>query len=168
MELRRQLMIFVETEVLPSIVNLARSDDRHFVVEVFEYLCAKGHLHTMDLLAKTMVDPGEQYPSDLKPVLKIADFKEVFNLTAKECAQTLIDTNFSSSQPKQEFLVILLQTIGYYLLDEASVSTLFKLVRSNLKQTELTLLPQCKTQLEIYMALEKWLVSDDDKESQEF
>ena len=74
-------MIFVETEVLPSIVNLGSSEHKHFIVEVSEYLCNKGHLHTMDLLAKTLVDPGEQYPSDLKPVLKISDFKDVYNRT---------------------------------------------------------------------------------------
>lgn len=48
----------------------------------------------MDLLAKTMVDPGEQYPADIKPVLKIADFKAIYNLTAQSCAQNLIDSNF--------------------------------------------------------------------------
>lgn len=39
MELRRQLMIFVETEVTPAIINLAGlSEHRQFIVEVFEYL----------------------------------------------------------------------------------------------------------------------------------
>jgi len=84
--MRRQLMIFVETEVLPGIVTLAQTEHKHFVVQVFEYLCNKGHLHTMKLHAKSMVDPGEQYPADLKPVLKIDDFKEVYELTTKTTA----------------------------------------------------------------------------------
>jgi|LauGreDrversion4_2_1035121.scaffolds.fasta_scaffold473601_1 Icc-related predicted phosphoesterase len=86
MELKRQLMIFVETEVLPAIVNLGSSEHRHFIVEVFEYLCNNGHLHTMDLLAKTMVNPGDEYPLDLKPVLKIDEFKSIYNAVALKCA----------------------------------------------------------------------------------
>lgn len=35
MELRRQLMIFVETEVMPAIVSLAHTE---FIIEVFAYL----------------------------------------------------------------------------------------------------------------------------------
>jgi len=50
----------------------------------------------LEHLAKMMIDPGEQYPSDLKPVLKIDDFKEVYNITVKDCANKLIETNFSS------------------------------------------------------------------------
>ncbi len=31
--------------------------------------------HTLRYLAVKMVDPGEQFPSDVKPVLKIDNFK---------------------------------------------------------------------------------------------
>jgi hypothetical protein len=39
MELKRQLMIFIETEVVPALVNLgSQNDDRYFIVQVFKHL----------------------------------------------------------------------------------------------------------------------------------
>jgi hypothetical protein len=86
-ELRRQLLIFVETEVLPAIIFSATSEEhRQFVVQVFEYLSLNGQLHTFEFLAKTMTDPGEQY-ADLKPVLKIDDFKQIYQNTVSVIAE---------------------------------------------------------------------------------
>lgn len=58
--------------------------------------------------------------------------------------------------PNQDALVIILQTIGYYILDEVTIVNLFKKIKSNI-QTEISILNQPKVQLDIYMALEKWL-----------
>jgi hypothetical protein len=53
---------------------------------VFEYLSLNGQLHTFEFLAKTMTDPGEQY-ADLKPVLKIDDFKQIYQNTVSVIAE---------------------------------------------------------------------------------
>jgi len=60
MELRRQLMIFVETEVVVALVSVAQNDqDKQLIIRVLSDLCAQGNLHTFELLVKTMDDPGE-------------------------------------------------------------------------------------------------------------
>jgi hypothetical protein len=65
MDLKRQLMIFIETEVIPALVNLGSSEDhRDFIVDVFKFLAVSKEQHSMKFLAKTMVDPGDQYSSD--------------------------------------------------------------------------------------------------------
>ena len=51
MELRRQLMLFVETEVVPALVNIATSEHKGFVVKMFGYLASKEKLHTLEYLA---------------------------------------------------------------------------------------------------------------------
>lgn len=35
----------------------------------------------MQYLAKTMVDPGENYTADQKPVISVDDFKKIYNET---------------------------------------------------------------------------------------
>lgn len=42
-----------------------------------------------------MTDPGDQYPSSVKPVMKIDDFKMIFNQTVIKSAEKLIETNFA-------------------------------------------------------------------------
>jgi hypothetical protein len=43
-----------------------------------------------------MIDPGEQYPIDVKPCLKIDDFKSIFDAIGKSTADELIKTRFAS------------------------------------------------------------------------
>lgn len=125
MELRRQLLIFVETEVVPAIIGLA-STHTDFVIDVFGYLKQTKQLHTFELLARLMADQSD-------PVLMIKDFKRVFSLT-EASAQSLLESNFTSTQ-EDEFLVVTLQVLSYYILDEPVVKQLYSAVTNNLLTT---------------------------------
>ena len=39
-------------------------------------------MHTLDYVVAKMSDPGEDFPSEFKPVLKVDEFKEIFNRVA--------------------------------------------------------------------------------------
>lgn len=169
-------MIFVETEVVVALVSVAQNDqDKQLIIRVLSDLCAQGNLHTFELLVKTMDDPGEQF-ADIKPVLKIDDFKAIFAETCVQTADALLESNFACQYDKRmDFLVVLFQVVGKYIIDEPQVAKLFKLVDANLKcsaeeeaQTKLENVPLCKIQLDVYMALEKWFVAPDDKVAQDF
>lgn len=41
-----------------------------------------------------MVDPGEQYASDQKPVLRVDDFKQIYLETVASCAEEATNSNF--------------------------------------------------------------------------
>jgi hypothetical protein len=45
------------------------------------------------LIAK-MSDPGEEFPAEFKPVLKIDEFKEIFNRIALPKCKDLLASNF--------------------------------------------------------------------------
>lgn len=76
-------MIFIETEVIPALVNLGSSSLSHrdFIIQVFKLLSIQNEHHSMQYLAKTMVDPGENYTADQKPVISVDDFKKIYNET---------------------------------------------------------------------------------------
>ncbi len=96
MELKRQLMIFIETEVVPALVNLGSlNENRDFIIEVFKYLSNQNDHHSMQLLARTMVDPGDQYTSDQKPVLRVDDFKQIYIETVATAAEEATNSNFA-------------------------------------------------------------------------
>ncbi len=96
-------MIFVETEVMPAIVSLAHTE---FIIDVFAYLKQKRQLHTFESLARMIADPHD-------PVLKIDEIKEVFRLVEPNSQLSLNEEN--------DFLVVALQTLGYFILDEPVV-----------------------------------------------
>ena len=50
MELRRQLLLFVEIEVVPALVNLAQKN-ADFIVALFDHLVTEGKVHTIEYLA---------------------------------------------------------------------------------------------------------------------
>lgn len=61
-----------------------------------------------------------------------------------------MEPNSQLSLNDDDFLVVALQTLGYFILDEPVVVQLYKQVRDVLLTT-ITKLP-----LDIYMALDKW------------
>lgn len=100
----------------------------------------------MQLLARTMVDPGEQYASDQKPVLRVDDFKQIYLETVAFCAEEATNSNFGKqvSAERLQQLVLMLDSIGYYILDETSVQNLFKLVNQNLNTESLDKIDSCR------------------------
>lgn len=121
LELRRQLLVFVDNEVVMALVSIGQGPRKEFLVRVFEHLYSTGEQLAFDLLARLMVDPGEQYPRDVKPVLKTDDFRQVFHSTGLKCAKSLLASGFSvvpaeysnDAQKSSDFLIITLRTLGY-------------------------------------------------------
>lgn len=58
-----------------------------------------------------MVDPGEEFAQDMKPVLRIDDFKEIFNKVSKYTANKLIETNFSGDTHDVKSIEILIKLL---------------------------------------------------------
>lgn len=46
--------------------------------------------YSLEYLIKKMIDPGEDFPVEEKPVLKIDDFKEIFNAIGGNVVQELL------------------------------------------------------------------------------
>lgn len=40
------------------------------------------NMRTFEYFVGVMVDPGEDFPADEKPVIKVSDFKNIFNQVA--------------------------------------------------------------------------------------
>jgi len=79
------------------------------------------YIHSIDYFLKKMIDPGEDFPADEKPVIKIDDFKTVFNLAQ-------IEVFASESEYTNDMLLFLriLKNTAYYIIDEEIVSKLWK------------------------------------------
>ena len=45
-------------------------------------------VYSLEYLIRKMIDPGEEFPVEEKPILKIADFKHVF----EEVSPSIVDT----------------------------------------------------------------------------
>ena len=43
-------------------------------------MAGKGYVHSLEQFVQKMVDPGEDYPAEEKPVLKIEDFKQILKI----------------------------------------------------------------------------------------
>ena len=55
------------------------------VIDVIGYMSTRAKLnidyaYSLEYVIKKMVDPGEDFPVEEKPVLKIDDFKAIFNI----------------------------------------------------------------------------------------
>jgi hypothetical protein len=85
------------------------------------------YVHSFESFLKKMIDPGEDYPADEKPVLRIDDFKNIFSLVRSDN----ITDNVSYSNKTLLFLKVL-KSLAYYIIDEETVSSLFKASLSKL------------------------------------
>lgn len=56
---------------------------------------ALGYDHTLEYVVQKMSDPGEDFPAEFKPVLKVDEFKEIFNLVCADTCGQLLQSNFS-------------------------------------------------------------------------
>lgn len=44
-------------------------------------------MYTLEFLLKKMIDPGEDYSSDEKPVLKVDHFSQIYQLVSSEIVE---------------------------------------------------------------------------------
>jgi len=82
-------VIFVETEVVPALVVEAQHGNSELIIEVCKELATRAakdsksessqsYLLTLEYFVKKMVDPGEDFPPELKPAIKVNDFEQIF------------------------------------------------------------------------------------------
>ena len=75
---------------------------------------------TLEYFVAKMVDPGEDFPVDMKPVLKIDEFREIFTKVSKVTAESLISSNFSGEHNSMaiDILEKMLSQISRFISDE--------------------------------------------------
>lgn len=127
-------------------------------------------LSTLGELLAWLVDPGEQYGLD-EPLLKVEDFKKIFEILSKDQARELLDCNFATfTATNLRLLSLVLQHTAYFILDEPEVMALAKLVKKNLhidKLTKSESMRQVTYCMSLYLCLYKHFESDYDAELQE-
>ena len=94
-------------------------------MEIFKYMRDRAHenmdyIHSIDHFIKKMIDPGEDYPSEEKPLLKIDDFKQIFKMAKSE-------NLFTDNEYTHDTLLFLkvLRNTGYFIMDEENISKLW-------------------------------------------
>lgn len=116
--MKNQLIIFVESDVVPGLIV----GEKSLVVDICETIAAKAlsgdegdlansYQLTLEYFIQKMVDPGEEFAEDMKPVLRIDDFKEIFNKVSKRTAEKLIETNFSGDMHDLKSVEILIKLL---------------------------------------------------------
>ena len=137
-DLKRQLVLFLETEVIPAILISVHNGNKDLVIRLIEFFKEKitetndSCLSTLEDLIKKLVNPGEEFGFD-EPLLKIDDFKHIFTILSKEKANEFLNKNYSAvSITDVKLMSSLFKHIGYYILDEPEVLGLIKLVKRNL------------------------------------
>ena len=73
-------MIFVDTEVIPALIYQAQNGNQGFILDIIKFMGEQAksltdYVYTLEYFVKKMIDPGEDFPADEKPVLKVDEFK---------------------------------------------------------------------------------------------
>ena len=96
-DMKKQLIIFVDTEVIPTLISLCSRDadkENTLIREIFKYMGSKAkessdYGYSLEYFIKKMVDPGEDYSPAEKPVIKVDDFKWIFTNLNQEVIERL-------------------------------------------------------------------------------
>jgi hypothetical protein len=130
-------------------------------MEIFKYMRERAkegmdYVHSIDYFLKKMIDPGEDYPADEKPMLKIDDFKQIFQIAK-------FDVLTAESDYTLDMLLFLriLKNTAYFIIDDESVSNLWNLSNSILNEfvadTKAELSARVTIALEVFSSLSKYL-----------
>lgn len=76
------------------------------------------YMYTIEYLLKKMIDPGEDFSAEEKPVLKIDDFKDIYKSVTGEIADSLILKNEVEINVQLELFTKVLRLLAYYIMDE--------------------------------------------------
>lgn len=84
LELKNQLIIYVESDVVPALIV----GDKELTVTLTEALASKAltsnsYKLTLEYFVAKMVDPGEDFAEDMKPVLKVDEFIQIFDRVSR-------------------------------------------------------------------------------------
>jgi hypothetical protein len=73
-----------------------------------------------------MIDPGEDFSSNEKPVLKIDEFKEIFEHVGAEITESILYNKELEEGIELQLFTKVLRLIAYYIIDEEKYQKLFK------------------------------------------
>ena len=137
--LKKQLLIFIETEIIPALIISAKNGNKELIINLIKSFKQKitddndSCLRTLENLVQKMVNPGEEFGFSDEALLKVDDFKTIFEILSKEKAQELLNKNYDQvSQTDVRLMSSLFSQTAYYILDEPEVVNLSKFVKKNL------------------------------------
>jgi hypothetical protein len=175
--LKKQLLIFIETEIIPALIVSAQSGNVELIMNLiksFKTIITEENnscLITLENLIQKMVSPGEEFGFGEEPLLKVDDFKSIFEILSKQKVQELLDKNYDSvSQTDVKLMSTLFNQAAYYILDEPEILNLSKFAKRNLHVDIITKsenMQELCYNLNIYMSLFKHFKTDYDTEMQE-
>lgn len=97
------------------------------VLSVIKYMQSKAldnidYVYSIEGFIKKMVDPGEDFPADEKPVFKVDDFKSLFHIVNQESVQNALRQHGPATYTNEMLLFLrVLRCIAYYIIDEPIV-----------------------------------------------
>lgn len=97
-DLKRQLIVFVTTEVIPSLLLSIQEGNTSLIFQIVEIIKQKIEagdktaIFTLEDVLQKIVDPGEDFGND-EPLMKTDDFKNIFGILCKSKAAAILDKN---------------------------------------------------------------------------
>ena len=159
-DLKRQLVLFLESEIIPAILISVKDGNKDLIIRLIEFFKAKisntndSCISTLADLIQKLVDPGEDFGFD-EPLLKVDDFKQIFAILSKEKASEFLNKNYEAvSNTDVKLMSSLFKHIAYYIVDEPEVLGLIKLVKRNL---HIDILTKSSSMLQITQSLSLYL-----------
>lgn len=78
------------------------------------------YVYSIEQFVMKLIDPGEEFPVEEKPVIKIDAFKTIFHIVS-EHSQTVINTTGLTFINEIHLFLRVLRQIAYYIMDEPFV-----------------------------------------------
>ncbi|CDW71489.1 ring zn-finger-domain-containing protein [Stylonychia lemnae] len=173
LQLKKQLLIFVDTELIPTLINQVQSGNQNFVLQMCDYMNKKAStnadfIYSLEFLVQKMVDPGEDFPESEKPLLKVDEFKQIFYQSSNQILDAYLSGETIESNNQYQIFLKLLKVLAYFITDDTQIQKIFTKAQSNLKQGltsgTLELNHDFSVNLEIYISLLEYFKTSQDDE----
>jgi len=173
-DLKRQLALYLETEVLPAILFTIQSGQKGLMMELITSIKDQitdendACLSTMETLISKLANPD--FGND-EPILKVDEFKQIFSTLCRGKCQSFLDKKYDDISPTDvKMMSIVFKHTAYFILDEPEVSSLIKLVKKGLHIDILTKqgnMQEVAYSIQLYLSLFTHFQTDYDSEMQE-
>ena len=173
-DLKRQLALYLETEVLPAILFTIQSGQKGLMMELITSIKDQitdendACLSTMETLISKLANPD--FGND-EPILKVDEFKQIFSTLCRGKCQSFLDKKYDDISPTDvKMMSIVFKHTAYFILDEPEVSSLIKLVKKGLHIDILTKqgnMQEVAYSIQLYLSLLTHFQTDYDSEMQE-
>jgi hypothetical protein len=100
-----------------------KQGNKELILEIFKQQksTSDSSLSTLENLLEKLVNPGEEFGFD-EPILKVDDFKIIFDILGKRTTGELISKNYENiTDTEVKLLSAILRQVGYYILDEDEI-----------------------------------------------